>query len=177
VILGPPEPAARRRRWPIVAAFAVAGVLVAVAIAIAVATRSDEPSRQQIVAARGAAVMPFDLDATTHVFDATDTGGVQTLVADDPTDAEQIALIRTHLRHEVERFRVGDFGDPASIHGHDMPGIGTLDANADALDVSYRDIADGAEVTYVSAEPTVIAALHDWFAAQRSDHGDHARAG
>ena len=138
---------------------------------------SDEPSRQEVVAARGAMVMPFDLDATTHVFDATDTGGVQTVVAEDPTDAGQVALIREHLRLEVERFRVGDFGDPVSVHGGDMPGIGVLQANADALEITYRDRDDGGEVTYVSDEPTVVAALQEWFAAQLSDHGGHAQAG
>jgi hypothetical protein len=142
--------------------------------AIVVSSGDDESTRQEEVAERGASVMPFDLSATTHVFDATDGGGIQTVVADDPIDREQITLIRSHLREEVERFRIGDFGDPATIHGHDMPGLSVLEAKHDALAISYRDLRAGAEITYHSDDPSVIAALHDWFAAQLSDHGSHA---
>jgi hypothetical protein len=144
---------------------------------VAWSARHDELSRQEVVARRSAAVMPFDLEATTHVFDATGTGGVQTVVADDPTDHDQIALIRSHLRDEVKRFRTGDFGDPQSIHGHDMPGVRILASNPHSLEIAYRDLDDGAEVTYSSDDPVVITALHDWFAAQLHDHGSDARAG
>jgi hypothetical protein len=164
--------------WSAVLAIVVAlGVIGAVVGVVVTSTRDDAPSRQDTVAARGAAVMPFDLEATTHTFDATDTGGVQTVVADDPTDNEQIALIRSHLQEEVRRFRRGDFGDPESIHGHDMPGLRTLAAHADSLDITYGELDRGGEVIYTSADPTIVTALHDWFAAQLRDHGPHAQAG
>jgi hypothetical protein len=51
------------------------------------------------------------------------TGGRQTVTADTPKDGEQIALIRQHLQDEAEKLRRADFGDPATIHGHDMPGL------------------------------------------------------
>ena len=144
--------------------------------AVVVSTGEEDPTRQDKVADRGAVVMPFDLSATSHVFNSSDDGGIQTVVADDPTDREQIALIRSHLREEVQRFGIGDFGDPEAIHGHEMPGLRVLAANADALAISYRDVSDGGEVTYSSDDPAVVAALHDWFAAQLSDHGSHAHA-
>lgn len=50
-------------------------------------------------------VMPFDLDATTHVFKPTDDGGIQTVVADDPGDRGEVTRVRTHLRKEVDRFQ------------------------------------------------------------------------
>jgi hypothetical protein len=49
--------------------------------------------RQAEVAQRGATVMPFDLDRTTHRFTKSPTGGVQSVVADDPADATQIGRI------------------------------------------------------------------------------------
>jgi hypothetical protein len=162
-----------RGRW--IAAVAVGGI-VGVVVA-ATLPGSGEPSRQQTIAERGAAVMPFDLDATTHVFRPTEYGGVQTVVADDPTDGEQIALVRFHLQEEVARFRVGDFGDPETIHGDEMPGLAVLEANFAALETTYRERADGAEVTYRSSDPAVVTALHDWFDAQLSDHGTHAQPG
>lgn len=153
----------------------VAGVTLAV-IGIAL-WRSAAPSLQDVVAERGSVVMPFDLEATTHVFEPTGSGGVQTVVADDPNDAEQIALVREHLIDEAERFRRGDFGDPAMIHGQEMPGLAVLESSSDSLTVSYREVPAGGEITYRSTEPEVVQALHDWFAAQLSDHGQHAMAG
>ncbi|MEX0985267.1 MAG: aspartate carbamoyltransferase [Actinomycetota bacterium] len=138
---------------------------------------SAEPSRQDVVAERGAVVMPFDLEATTHVFDATGSGGIQTVLADDPTNAAQIAFVRGHLVEEAGRFQAGDFGDPATIHGHEMPGLEVLESSVGSLTVSYREVPAGGEITYLSAEPEVVQALHDWFAAQVSDHGEHVSAG
>lgn len=160
-------------RW--VALGLVAGIGLAV---IAFATWwSGEPSRQELVAERGAAVMPFDLEATTHVFEPTETGGIQTVLADDPTDAEQVALVRGHLADEAERFQRGDFGDPAMIHGMEMPGLGVLESSVGSLTVSYREVPAGGAVTFRSSDPQVVQALHDWFAAQLSDHGEHASPG
>ena len=123
----------------LVVAGAVAGA-VGVGAAWMVGASGDEPeTRQEVVAERGAAVMPFDLDATTHSFDVTDLGGVQTVVADDPGARAQVDLIRQHLRGEVARFRAGDFGDPAEIHGHDMPGLAVLEANAAACTLLQLD--------------------------------------
>jgi hypothetical protein len=149
-------------------------------MAVAVATAGESggsAAREAEVARRGAAVMPFDLDATTHVFTPTPTGGVQQVVADDPSDAEQVALVREHLRAEVARFRRGDFGDPAAIHGHDMPGLAVLEARAGTLTVEFRGRDDGGEVTFRSGDPVTVDALHDWFGAQLADHGEHAERG
>lgn len=131
-------------------------------------------SRQDQVAERGADVMPFDLDATTHRFEPTATGLEQTVVADDPADAGQVALIRQHLADEAERFRAGDYRDPAAIHGDDMPGLAELEAGAAAVDVDLADLADGARLTFTSADPTLVNALHRWADAQTMDHGTHA---
>lgn len=168
----------RSRTWIVTAALVGVAVIGATGVIVVDATQSgDGPSRQQAVAERGASVMPFDLEATTHVFKPAKAGGVQTVVADDPTDDEQVALVRSHLRQEVEQFGVGDFGDPATIHGEDMPGLVVLEANFEALETSYRDRPDGGEITYRSNNPAVVAALHDWFDAQLSDHGNDAHSG
>jgi hypothetical protein len=132
------------------------------------------PSRQEQVATRGASVMPFDLDATTHVFQAQLDGGLQQVVAKDPADAEQIALIRQHLQHEAAMFARDDFADPAAIHGEEMPGLAVLRASAGRIDVAYSEFADGAQLRYTTGDPALVTALHQWFAAQLSDHGSHA---
>jgi hypothetical protein len=127
--------------------------------------------RQAEVAAKGASVMPFDLAKTTHRFDKTATGGVQTVTANDPADAAQLQLIRGHLREEAAKFSRGDFSDPAAIHGHDMPGLAELREGAARVDVQYKDLDSGARLTYTTTEDPLIRGIHSWFDAQTTDHG------
>jgi hypothetical protein len=134
-------------------------------------------SRQAQVAAAGASVMPFDLERTTHRFAKNDTGGVQSVVADDPADTGQIALIRRHLGAEAQRFARGDFTDPARIHGDDMPGLSALRMAEGRVAAHYTDTADGATITYTTTDAALVSALHAWFDAQVSDHGPHATHG
>jgi hypothetical protein len=131
-------------------------------------------SRQAEVAARGAQVMPFDLEQTTHMFQQLPDGGLQTVTAKDVANTEQIALIQAHLREEAGKFRRGDFGDPATIHGQDMPGLADLKAGAAKIDVAYTALPHGGQIGYTTTDATLIMALHHWFAAQVSDHGAHA---
>jgi hypothetical protein len=121
----------------------------------------DLADRQAIVAEAGAAVMPFSLEQTTHIFTDTSTGGRQDVVADDPADTVNIELIRLHLAEEADQFRVGDFSDPAAIHGSGMPGLATLKERFDAI-------------VYTTDDAVLIDAIHAWFAAQTMDHGSHA---
>ena len=126
------------------------------------------------VAARGAQVMPFDLDRTTHMFEPLSDGGLQTVTSKVATDQEQIALIRQHLQDEADRFRKGDFSDPATIHGSDMPGLAALREGASKIDVRFDTLPDGAQIQYTTSDPALLQALHAWFRAQVSDHGQHA---
>ncbi len=130
--------------------------------------------RQADVAQKGAEVMPFDLNATTHIFEKTDDGGIQQVIADDPAETEQIALIRTHLAEEAARFQQGDFHDPAMIHGDDMAGLHELMMGATQMEITYSDLPDGAQIVYATADAELINALHNWFDAQVADHGAHA---
>jgi hypothetical protein len=131
-------------------------------------------ARQAEVAERGSRIMPFDLDATTHRFDPDPDGLTQTVVADDPSDSEQVALVREHVRDEADRFARGDFDDPAHIHGDAMPGLADLRAGYTSIAVTYLDVPAGGRITYRTSDAALIQALHHWGQAQVSDHGDHA---
>lgn len=131
-------------------------------------------THQAEVAARGAEVMPFDLDQTMHHFGPQPDGGVQTVVARDPANTAQIALIREHLQTESTRFAAGNFSSPVAIHGHTMPGIAELEAGADRIAITYTDLPDGGQISYITTDPALVDAIHRWFEAQVSDHGDHA---
>jgi hypothetical protein len=147
---------------------------IAVLLATIGVTSSTGCSRQAQVAVRGAQVMPFDLERTIHVFQRLDDGGRQTVTVKDPANAQQIALIQSHLQHEANQFRRGDFSDPATIHGDDMPGLAELKIGFGQIDIRYTPLANGGEIRYATANPSLVAALHQWFGAQVSDHGRHA---
>jgi hypothetical protein len=148
---------------------ALAAVLVLGATPVPSAHQAtvDEQSRH---------VMPFDLNRTMHVFTPTADGGQQVIMVHDG-DARIIAEVRSHLRKEASAFAVGDYSDPAKIHGSDMPGLAQLQAGAKRITVMYSNRPDGGAIRYRTSDPKLIAALHRWFAAQVNDHGEHARAG
>jgi len=160
-------------------ALMVASVAVLAALATAGAVGSGQTSpdevRQEQVAERGAEVMPFDLEATTHVYEKTEDGGVQKVVADDPGDAENVAAIRAHLEEEAAAFSRGEYSDPARIHGEDMPGLAELEAGAEAVEVRYEEVPGGARIILTTRDRDLVRAVHDWFDAQLSDHGGDAR--
>ena len=159
-------------------------LLVAVAAAIAsgglvaggylwASHRYDD--RRAEVAERGAEVMSFDLERTTHIFKKLEHGGAQTVVADDPDDDAQIAEIRHHLRAETEAFRQGRFDDPAEIHGMEMPGLAALEKGYPRVAIRYEDVSAGGRISYTTDDRDLVDAIHAWFEAQVSDHGRHAR--
>ncbi len=45
------------------------------------------------------------------------------------------------------------------------------------MNIRYSDLPDGAKIEYEAGDPALVAALHDWFDAQISDHGEHAEDG
>ncbi|MET9686592.1 aspartate carbamoyltransferase [Streptomyces coeruleorubidus] len=162
------------------AAVAVTGAAVAAALAFGGSQQDPgdrQTDRQKVVAQRGQTVMPFDLEQTTHRFTPTATGGTQDVVADQRGDAEQMDLIRAHLRKEAQAFSRGDFSDPARIHGADMPGLAELQDDYDRFEVRYEERADGATLTYTTEDSALVDALHSWFEAQIGDHGAHAEPG
>ena len=130
--------------------------------------------KQSSVHNMGRMVMPFDLGATTHVFEMTETGGIQEVIADDPSDAAQVFLIRQHLQHEALRFRAGDFSDPTSLHGSAMPGLAQLAQGAERMTIDYTELPDGARLTFTTSESYLVTAIHRWFGAQLSDHASDA---
>ena len=141
-------------------------------------SQTADTARQEIVRQRSADVMPFDMNATTHVFTKTPTGGIQRVILKTPGDTGQTALIRHHLRDIANKFAHGDFGASADVHGADMPGLAALkSAIPGDLQVRYRDVQSGAEIRYSSRNPRVVVALHEWFDAQLADHGTDAMAG
>lgn len=138
----------------------------------------EQAQRQAAIAERGKDVMPFSLAATMHVFRKTAEGGVQQVVAKKASDAAQVNLARGHLQEIREQFLKGDFSGPSHIHGQDMPGLAELrEAKAGQIAIDYKDIKGGGQLTYKTADASLVAALHKWFDAQLADHGKDAMEG
>jgi hypothetical protein len=121
-------------------------------------------------------VMPFDISKTVHAFRMTEQGGVQRVVIRDPSAREQVPLIQQHLRHEAERFQKGDYSDPGTLHGKDMPGLTDLQSGASRITVAYAALSDGAEISFRTDDRHLLTAIHRWFGAQLSEHGADAKA-
>ncbi len=130
-------------------------------------------AKQAQVVERGRSVMPFDINRTMHHFKKLPSGGDQQVLSTDG-DARQVALIRQHLKSEAVRFQQGDYSDPSSIHGTEMQGLRAIAAGASHVDIRYSEIPGGAQITYASADPRLVTAIHAWFDAQVREHGHHA---
>lgn len=151
---------------------------LAVLVSLPLLAHAADAQRQAEVAKLGADVMPFSLPATTHIFTKTAQGGTQRVVAKSAANAQQVKLVREHLRDIQTQFLKGDFSGPSHIHGAEMPGLADLKAaKPGQIAIGYEDVAAGAELTYRTTDTKLVSALHQWFDAQLSDHGADAMAG
>jgi len=70
--------------------------------------QTASPERLEEVTRHGMHVMPFDLKQTRHIFAKTETGGIQQVIIREQGNAEQIELIRRHLKKISQEFSRGD---------------------------------------------------------------------
>jgi hypothetical protein len=154
---------------------AAAAPAVVCAVVVSGCGGTTTAKRQAEVRARGQQVMPFDLNRTTHVFEKTAGGGVESVLIRSEADRDQLPLIRAHLRKAQRLFSHGDFRDPMATHGMQMPGLDTLRRQAALIKITYRPLLRGAQLRYSTANTAVRNALHEWFDAQLMDHGMDAR--
>ena len=150
-------------------------MLLTVMVDTSYAQAAASEERLDEVARKGSHVMPFDLEKTTHIFSKTASGGVQKVVIKGKNDVDQLLLVREHLLQISTAFNKSDFSSPAEIHGDAMPGLAELRAAKKGdLSITYKELPDGASLTYSTKKPGLINALHQWFDAQLSDHSRHA---
>ena len=150
-------------------------LIISFLMLISSATTSAE-TPQEHVHQMAHSVMPFDVSMTVHIYKMTEFGGIQQVIVKDPGSIDQIALIQRHLQHEAEKFQLGDFSDPAKLHGTQMPGLKELQAGASEIKVSYATLPTGAELTFETNDLHLLTAIHRWFGAQLSEHGADAKA-
>ena len=159
----------------------VTGLFIVTMLFVIAPVQATEPaseSRLDEVAHRGEKVMPFSLDQTTHIFTKTEDGGVQQVIVKDVSNTDQIKMIKDHLLQISQEFAQGDFSAPMSINGENMPGLAKLrQAKPGQIKIEYKELDNGAQINYSTNDENLIAAIHEWFDAQLSDHARHAISG
>jgi hypothetical protein len=59
-----------------------------------------------------------------------------------------------------------------------MPGLaGLRKAKINQISVVYEGLPNGAKITYLTDEASLLTAIHQWFDAQLSDHSRHSVSG
>ena len=137
------------------------------------AVEKASPKQIDEVDQRMQQVVPFSLDQALETFTRTVHGGVQHVVAKSADETKQIKLIQAHLIKIADEFRKGDFSVTERIHGADMPGLAVLKmAKPDDIKFEYKALPNGGQIHYSTEYPQYVQALHEWFDAQKKEHGN-----
>jgi hypothetical protein len=120
---------------------------------------------------RGAMVMGFDQQKTTHHFFLYENGGAIQVTVKDAGDTTDLDAIRLHLPHIAVMFGQGNFQNPMLVHDRpDVPGTAEMTRLKDRIAYRYREIQNGGRVDIVTTDPAAIAAVHEFLTFQISDH-------
>ena len=137
------------------------------------AVEKVSPKQVDEVQQRTQQVVPYSLDQTLLTFTKTVHGGVQHVVVKSADNTEQIKLIQANLLKMASDFRKGDFSVTEHIHGATMPGLAQLKkAETDDIKYEFKALPNGAQIHYSTEYPQYVQALHEWFDAQMSEHGN-----
>lgn len=152
----------------------VPAVVLAVLLGSAVLAAAQHPpqtaERLAEVNRRGASMMGFDQENTTHQFHVTSTGGVIEVQANDPGDADTIRRVQRHLSEIAKEFGRGDFVRPALIHDQEVPGTETMKKLKDEIRYRFRKSPQGGRVEIFTADLDALRAIHEFLRFQTHDH-------
>jgi hypothetical protein len=127
------------------------------------------------MAMRGAHVMGFDQEKTTHQFRLFADGGAIDVSANDKNDGREEMManrdaIREHLPRIARMFGDGDFSNPMLVHGSNVPGTKELAALKANVKYAYADTQRGGRIDITTTDPAALAALHTFLRYQIADH-------
>jgi hypothetical protein len=120
---------------------------------------------------RGAAVMGFDQDKTTHHFHLYDDGGAIDIAVKDATDAKNRDAIRSHLPHIALKFGQGSFDAPMLVHDSKaVPGTKVMTDRKSAIRYEYVETPRGGRVNIVTTDAAALGAVHEFLKFQIAEH-------
>jgi hypothetical protein len=109
-------------------------------------------------------------DATHHNFRLFADGGAIELHANNVSDAETVAGIRTHLKKIAAAFSKNDFTTPEFVHGRPPDGVPAMQRLRRAIRYQYEELPDGARVSIETKNREALSAVHDFLRFQVADH-------
>jgi hypothetical protein len=153
--------------------------LVLVFLAILQAAAGSSHQGHSSLDARGAMVMGFDQEKTTHHFLLFTDGGAIDISANEGSDEESRNAIRSHLPHIARMFSEGNFAAPMLVHASDVPGAAELAKRKDRIRYTYVETPRGGRVDIVTKDDAALRALHEFLRFQIRDHdtGDTMEVG
>jgi hypothetical protein len=120
---------------------------------------------------RGAMVMGFDQDKTSHHFYLYDDGGAIDIAVKSASDTKDRDAIRSHLPHIATMFSRGDFNAPMLVHDSSaVPGTSVLAQLKESIRYGYAETASGGRVNIVTKDSAALAALHEFLRYQIREH-------
>jgi len=122
---------------------------------------------------RGDHAMGFSHEKTTHHFRLFKDGGAIEVTANDPSDTESRDQIRMHLGHITKMFSAGNFNVPMFIHNTTPPGAAKMSELREQIQYQFQEMASGARVRILTANPEALEAIHAFLRFQITDHQTH----
>ena len=155
------------------------------AVAVAVLANSIYPTtfvaaqQDHAMMGRGAMVMGFDQEKTTHHFRLYEDGGSIEVTANSGDDSANRTAIRDHLPHIAQMFAAGNFDAPMEVHAQRVPGSAELARLREKVSYKYVELPNGGRVDILTTDAAALRAVHEFLKFQIMDHktGDPATVG
>jgi hypothetical protein len=120
---------------------------------------------------RGAMVMGFDQQKTTHHFYLYEDGGAIDVSVNDAADSVNRDAIRSHLPHIAMLFGEGDFEAPMLVHdSKNVPGTAEMARLKEKISYKYNETPAGGRVDITTTDAAALKAVHEFLKFQIADH-------
>ncbi len=120
---------------------------------------------------RGAMVMGFDQQKTTHHFYLYEDGGAIDVSVKDDGDTVNRDAIRSHLPHISMLFGQGNFEAPMLVHdSKNVPGTAEMGSLHEKISYKYHETPSGGRVDITTTDKAALKAVHEFLKFQIADH-------
>jgi hypothetical protein len=139
-------------------------------LVLALALQAPSHDQHKDMNARGAHVMGFDQDKTTHSFRLHPDGGAVDIAVKDRADTTNRDAIRSHLPHIAQMFGDGNFEAPMLVHATKVPGTEQMAAMKNRIRFAYVETPMGGRVDIFTSDAAALQAGHEFMRFQIADH-------
>ncbi len=157
--------------------FVITAALALIAVRAVTAKQNHDQHVQMMQ--RGAQVMGFDQEKTTHHFYLYTDGGAIDVTVNDAADKTNLDAIRAHLPHIAMLFSEGNFQAPMLVHDTKVPGTAEMSKMKDRITYKYVEMPKGGRMNIITTDTEALKAVHAFLKFQIADHktGDSPEVG